>query len=34
MWIAIERPEPRELRIISAPTLSGLTEKLRGARQS
>jgi hypothetical protein len=32
-WIAIERPEPRELRVISALTLSGLTDKLSTARE-
>jgi hypothetical protein len=33
MWIAIERPAPRELRVISAPTLSGLTDKLKTAQE-
>lgn len=29
VWIAIERPALRELRVVSAPTLSGLTDKLK-----
>jgi hypothetical protein len=34
MWIAVERPAPRELRVISAPALAGLTGKLRTTQQT